>query len=168
MAEGADPYAPPKVDGPPTVAFASEEEAFEATKATGSVRLAAGLVAGVGLLLELSSIQLFGNFQLFGFAKIVAYGMIGFGGVFLFVATKLYRQRVWAAQLGLGLAALAAVAGAVWLLVLVGAGVISLYGFVLPPLSIATVVLVRPAVAQCRRATAARERLQRDGVAADF
>jgi hypothetical protein len=163
-----DPYAPPAADAAPVVAIPDVEEAFEATKVTTQVRVAAGLVAGTGLLLELSSVQLFGNFQLVGLARWVAIGMVALGAGVLFVAAKIYRQRVWAAQAGMALGIVNAVASALWLLLLFGSGVISLYAFALPPLSIAAAIVSRSALAQCRRASLARERLQGEGVVADF
>ena len=162
-----DPYAPPRADAEPTPVL-DVEDAFEATKATGAVRTSAGLLAGTGLLLEMSALQLVLNFHLVGLARIVTWTLVVLGAVLFFVAIKLYRQRVWAAQAAIALAAMTAVATAGWLLVLLGSGTFSLYAFALPPLGIAAAITSYSALAQCRRASAARERLAVEGVVADF
>jgi hypothetical protein len=167
MPRANDPYAPPRAEAEPSNLL-DAEDAFEATKATSIVRTSTGLVAGTALLLEMSALQLVLNFHLVGLARMVTWGLVVLGAVLFVVAIKLYRQRVWAAQAAIGLAATTAIATAGWLLVLLGSGTFSLYALALPPLSIAAAITSYSALAQCKRASAARERLRGEGVVADF
>ncbi len=144
------------------------EDPFEATKPTTKVIAAAACVAINGVVVALAALKLWLYVRLQSSGMVLAYVMVATGAVFVGIAVKLYRQRLWASYAGIGLAGLGALAALVWFLLTFGSGIFTLYALMLPPLGVAGVVLGILAHPQVQRATAAREQLAKDGVLADF
>jgi hypothetical protein len=140
----------------------------EATKATPLVIGAAAATGSTGALLGLAAVQLWGNLQLLGAFRYVPWGMLGLCAALLVVAAKLYRQRLWAAQLAIALGLLSSVSGAMWFILALLAGLFTLYGMMLPVVGLGTAVLGFLTLPQVRTAAEARRTLERDGVLTDF
>lgn len=170
MSDESSAYAAPSDDRGGTVLhrFANEDEMVEATKPTQTVTAGVALTGVTGAVLALSALQLWLNFRIVGPARMVPFGMLVVAAAFFLIAAELFRLRVWAAFAAIGLGFAVALAGAVWFVVSLASGLLSLYGFALPMLSVFVGVLGLLSLGPAQRATAAREQLLREGIATDF
>jgi hypothetical protein len=135
---------------------------------TLSIKASAGLLAGLGVSLVFSAVQILGMLRLIGTYRPVPYLMLAVGVLCVVLGIKVYRARPWATIAGTVLAGITVLAMGLWFLLAAGSGFISLVALLSPFVAIAATVFSALSIAPCDRARRARRRLAELGMPMDF
>jgi hypothetical protein len=127
-------------------------------------KVAGGVIALAGAVVGLTGLQTMMIVNMRGPAAAAPYVLALLGVAHLFVGAVVFRARVWGALCALGGTFLIMVLSAVWLVFSIGHGLLSLYALGAPVVSTAALVFAILALGPCQRASAARKRLQAQGM----
>ena len=168
----SNPFRPPNTDLPGAdhgvAADADVDSLLSAAKKSGMVMAAAALLACVGALLLLSTVQTWDAMSLRGSYRFVPYGMLVLGLACAFTGLHLYRHRPWAAVFGLVLSLIVIVGVAIWFFMAASSGILSLIALLTPIVAILSAVFAGIAIGPCQRSARARQQLMEHGVPTDL
>jgi hypothetical protein len=164
------PPSPPAQEPPPREPLGSEDvdRDLQQTQLSGMTKAAAAMAAILGALLLLNALQLWDVVIIRGVLRFVPHIMViaGIGAIFL--AVKIFRQRVWAVITSAILSAIVALGMVVWFVIAMGSGFISFISFLAPVIGVLSAVFAGIATGACLRTAAARRRLAAAGLDVDF
>jgi peptidoglycan/LPS O-acetylase OafA/YrhL len=144
------------------------ERVVEQTQRSRVVTAAAVAVALNGALQAVVGLQLGFAVRLIPRYEYVPHAMLALGIGLVALASKIFRQRLWAVVLALALSALGTIAMGVWLVVAVRGGMFSLLGSAAPGGCLAAAVFAGLAVQPCARTRDLRQEAARAGIDVDL
>lgn len=155
--------------GPPVDPMAVYQDDISLTEPTALVKAGAFLAMATGLILTLVGLQLLLTVTLVGpvLERIPLLLVLG-GPATISLGWKTFKTRGWASVGALAITSVIALGMGYWVLFTASAGYFSLLALVLPPLAVVAAVFSGLAIGPCRRADAARMRLQEAGIDMTF
>jgi hypothetical protein len=134
------------------------------TRREGIVTAASVAVAVTGGLYVTGALQLWSAVWLAGPYEYVPWGLLALGGVFLFLGSRIYSQRLRALLAALVLVPLGGLGTGAWAVTTMVSGFLSLLGVLMPLGSLAAAILAGMAWGPCARTAAARRRAAAAGL----
>ena len=144
-----------------------EETVASTQRATATVA-AAGACAINGGVHVLAALQLWSAVWLFGAYNAIPHLMVTLGLAYIVLGSKVYSQRVLAVRVAIGLQGLDMLAMGVWLLLMLGSGMVSVLMMLLPAASLSGALLCVFAHPSCVHTENARRRAAAAGLDIDL
>ncbi|MBK9265355.1 MAG: hypothetical protein IPM54_36920 [Polyangiaceae bacterium] len=142
----------------------AHEDDFAAARTPSILKISGGIGLLAGAIIMLTGIQTLSGFILTRRAFIGSIVLLIVGAGLAFAATTLMRARASGAILQTTFAGVALLASALWLLLSVAGGLVSLFGLASPLLSAAALGLAIASLGPCDKVNVARKRLAEKGL----
>ena len=140
------------------------DEEIAATSPSGTVRLAAGLQIGSGVVVALTAVQTLLSIRFNGALPMLP-GLLAVCGLAAIpIGAQVYRMREQFARIGFVLHGVVALGQVMWLLMSFVSGLFSCLGIIAAPLAVLAFVLAYFAIGPCKRATEIRARMLAAGL----
>jgi hypothetical protein len=163
-----NPGQPGSTEGTGSPEASVLEETVAATQRDTATVAAAGACAINGCVHVLAALQLWSAVWLFGVYNAIPYWMVGLGLVLIVLGSKVYGQRVLAVRMAIGLQGLDMLAMALWMLLTLDSGMLSVLMMLLPAASLGAGLLCVFAHPSCLRTEQARRRAAAAGLDIDL